>query len=273
MPKATHCHFLVSLLLAGFSFATADAHAGAWTQSKGSGQLITTATHYTTETRYNNSGDRTSQPRYSKNELNFYGEYGAWDGITLGGSAFLTHADDSSDSRSAVADSEWFARFRVLQGTNYVVSIQPMVKLPSPMGDANDRPAIGSRNADAGLSLLAGTNFRLFGRDHYADASAGYRYRFGDPQDQVQLAGTVGISITDALTIMPQLFQTIRVDDSASAGFTQSPRDDYNLTTLQLSALYALNDRDSVQAGGFYNPAGNNVGAGGGVLIAYWKRF
>lgn len=249
--------------------------AGAWTQHKGSGQLILNTLHYTTTERWRNDGLNVPQARYSKTELNPYVEYGVTDWLTLGGSTFIDYLDDSTDTNAGLGDTELFARTRLWQGKRSVFSLQPMVKLPSPMSHPNKTPALGSRSADVGVSAISGTAFPLFGQMHFAEAEAGYRYRFGQQKNQYIFSATLGLRLSDDLMVMPQLFQTIRAEDEVVIGnaFTQSPRDDYDLTKAQLSIVYQLDDVNSIQIGGFKHIAGRNTGAGGGALLSYWRNF
>src|SRR5690606_25548600 len=118
---------------------------------------------------------------------------------------------------------------------------EPLVKLPSPES-GNDLPVIGGRHADAGLGISAGYGFSAYGRNHFTNLDAGYRYRFGQPENQMRYAGTLGVSLSDRWMVMPQLFLTYRTDSPGMATFTQSSGDDFNLVKLQLSALYKVND-------------------------------
>ncbi|MBV8939494.1 MAG: hypothetical protein JO089_06615 [Alphaproteobacteria bacterium] len=245
--------------------------AGAWTQSENQGLVITTAAYYGAGDYFDNGGSRRSQPRYTKEELNPYVEYGLRDGLTLGGNFFIDRLDDTMHTRTGIGDSEIFLRRRLWQEGDYVLSVQPLARLPA-LASSQRQPALGSATPDAAVSLLGGMQFTAFGQTHYAEMDAGYRFRFGPRADQVLLAATLGLRLDPRLTVMPQLFQTFRMG-AGNGSFTESPRDDYTLTTAQLSAVYQLTDADAVQAGAFSHVAGKNTGAGGGVLLAYWRTF
>lgn len=245
------------------------AHAGAWTQAPGKGLLIVSGSYYSSDKRITNQGHKQSQPTYSQYLLNPYLEYGLYDGITLGANLNAQRTHQSSQSNWGIGDSEFFLRYRLLQRGGFVVSAEPMIKLPGIDGD-NDSPKIGSDHPDAGLGLSAGYGW---GQGHFAALDTQYRHRFASPKDQVNLAATVGISVTPQWMILPQAFATLRTASPASAGFTQSSGDDYNLYKLQLSAVYKINAGTSLQLGGFSNIDGKNTGTGEGVLISVWKTF
>lgn len=254
------------------SAIAADAQAGAWTQASGSGVAIVNGSYYSTDKLYNNGGNKQSQATYSKYELNPYLEYGLWDGVTAGANLSLQRAHQSSDSNWGLSDSEFFLRKRLWQGSGFIISAEPMVKLPSPEA-ADSSPKIGGTHPDAGLGLSGGYGFSTGKLNHFAGLDTQYRHRFGRPRDQLRISGTVGISVTERLMIMPQAFLTYRTSNPGTASFTQSSGDDYNLAKLQLSAVYKMSDGVSLQLGGFAHVDGKNVGSGNGVLVAVWKQF
>lgn len=261
-------------VLAGCLFVciSPPAFAGAWTQPESHAFLALTGSYYRTDELYNNRGDTQSQATYSKYELNPYFEYGLWDGVTLGANVLLQRAHQSSDTNWGLSDTELFVRGRLWQKDGFVLSAEPMVKLPSPES-ADDQPRLGGSHPDAGMGLSAGYGFTAWGLNHFADIDAQYRHRFGDPKDQARFAGTLGIRLCERFILMPQVFITQRLDTPTTATFTQSSADDYNLVKLQLSGVYKATDDVSVQVGGFTHQAGKNTGAGSGALFSVWKNF
>ncbi len=266
----------VALLSAIVSLTVSQALAGAWTQEAGKGQLIVTTLYYATDTLYDNSGAKQAQPDYSKYEVSPYFEYGLADGLTVGANLSLQHATQDGTPGNptltnwGLGDSEFFARLRLLQKGALVVSVEPMVKLPTA---EEDQPALGGRHADAGLGLLAGYQFSYAGLDHFIDLGLSYRYRDGTPEDQIKLSATAGFGLTKDLMLMSQAFWTLRADTQSTPAFTQSSNDDYNLLKLQMSLVYKLSESLSVQAGAFSHLDGKNVGGGDGVLFSLWRRF
>jgi hypothetical protein len=260
------------------SLLSANAYAGAWTQSQGTGLAILGGTYYNADHLYNNNGDRRNQPTYSKYELSPYLEYGVTDAITVGTNLSLqrAHQDGAAGSSDqthwGVGDSEFFLRGRLYQHNGFVVAAEPMIKLPSPESSGS-QPKLGGSHPDAGMGLSAGYGFKAYGQNHFADLDTQYRHRFGAPKDQVKIAGTVGVGLSDRWILMPQAFITQRTSSPAVATFTQSSGDDYNEFKLQLSAVYKASDDISIQVGGFSDVDGKNVGEGRGVLVALWKKF
>ncbi|MCE2926355.1 MAG: hypothetical protein LW823_01735 [Rickettsiales bacterium] len=258
--------FITLLLIPSFAFA------GAWTQPAGKGQVIVNTLYYSTDELFNNQGNKVKQARYSKYELNPYFEYGLTDAITAGANLSFQRASQSSATNWGVGDSEFFLRTRLFQSDGLVFSLEPMLKLPSPES-FNERPQLGGRSIDAGLGASLGYGFSAWGQNHFVNIDAGYRHRFNDPKDQIKLAGTLGVSVTDTLMILPQIFATYRVSDPSVVSFTQSSGDDYNLLKGQISVVYRYQDGVSFQLGAFSHLDGKNVGSGDGVLFSVWKSF
>jgi hypothetical protein len=261
--------------IAATTLATA-AYASAWTQDQGNGQAILSASYYGADQYWDNGGNKQSQPSYSKYELNPYLEYGLSDGLTIGTNFYLQHLyqDTGSGSHSSwgLGDSEFFLRKRLINQDGYALAIEPLIKLPSPE-PGSETPRIGSATPDAALGLSGGKTFSAYGFTHFVDIDTMYRHRFGAPNDQINISGTLGINVAPRWTIMPQTFLTFRTDSRPTAAFTESPSDDYNLVRLQLSGLYKLSDQTSLQLGAFYDVDGKNVGLGRGVLLALWRNF
>lgn len=215
---------------------------------------------------------------YRKYELNPYIEYGLSDRLTVGANIFLDKVSQydttSSQNRTnlGIGDSEFFARSQIWKKDGLVFSAEPMIKLPSP-DSRSDSPQIGSDKFEAGLSFSGGYGFKAWELDHFIDISTGYRHRFGTPHDQFKLSATAGFSVTKQIVITTQLFSTLRTDKSASPAFTQSSIDDYDLTKLQISAAYKIDDKLSLQLGVFDHIYGRNVGSGGGTIFSVNKVF
>lgn len=267
--------YLLFILMAALA---APASAGPWLQPKGQGQLINTALYYSTDYYYDNQRQRRPQPRFTKWQLNPYAEYGLTDRVTVGVNAFLDSvmteapAAGMQGDNTGLSDTEFFTRFRLAQWEGGVLSAQPLIKLPS-LYATGGLPRSGTEEFDAELRLMAGHGVSLWGQSHYSALEVAYRSRFGEPGDQFRADFTLGVRPDGQWLLLPQLFTTWRIDAPAAAGFTQSGQDDYDLVKAQFSAVYQLTDEWALQAGGFQHLYARNTGAGGGALVALWKRF
>lgn len=250
---------------------TGVAHAGAWTQKEGEALLITNFSYYSASEFFDNSGRKQPLTDYSKYELNPYLEYGLRDDVTVGANIFVDRASQNS-SNWGIGDSEFFIRKRLWQKNGFVFSAEPMIKFPS-LANHSSQPQIGSRNYDTGLTFSSGYGFQAWGLDHFVDLDAGYRYRFGTPNNQLKFSAIAGFSLSKKSMVLAQVFNTSRLASSPDPTFTQSPADDYNLTKLQISTIYKMDDKLSLQIGAFSDIYGRNTGAGDGATFAISKKF
>ena len=254
-----------------FCLVSGIAYAGAWTQKSGKGLFINNFSYYSTNKYFDNSGKKQSIADYQKYEMNPYIEYGLRDDITIGANLFLQHAIQQGNN-TGIGDSELFARYRLWQGNGAVFSVEPMLKLPS-LGSEFSQPKIGSKNFDAGLTFSGGYGFKAWELDHFINLDVGYRHRFGTPDDQLKFTTTAGFSLSQKTILLTQVFTTTRFASHDNHLFTQSSGDDYNLNKLQISSIYKLDDKISLQVGAFTNISGRNVGNGSGVNFAIYKVF
>lgn len=253
-----------------------DAYAGAWTQEKGRGQFVLNQTFYYANAYYDNNGKLRPKLLYRKYDLNPYVEYGLLDSVTVGGSLSLQYVQQELFGGRmysyGLGDSEFFTRLRLVRHGDFVFSAEPLVKLPSPQ--SSDRfPRLGSAYPDAALGAYAGYGFGSRYRPHFADLYLGYRWRFGEPHDQIRATATLGYSFSQRWMVMPQIFIIKRREAPPLSRFTQSAGDDYTLGKTQLSVVYKMNTGMSAQAGLFIHDAGTNTGAGGGMVVSLWRNF
>lgn len=252
------------------------AQAAAWTQEAGKGQLIVNAAYYSASHFFTQAGQRVSQRNYSRYEVSPYFEYGLADGWTLGGKTFLQQAQQDvrggTQHNAGLGESELFLRRRLVQSGDFVLSAEPMVKLPSPDG-RDDTPLLGGPRPDVGMGLSGGYSFLLLERWHFANLDAQYRHRLGPQEDQVRLAATLGVHMGGKWRLLPQAFATLRTRKGRATGFTASNADDYDQLRLQFSTVYRYRDDLSFQLGVFGDVAGANTTAGRGILVSVWKNF
>ena len=252
--------------------------ASAWLQKPGQTQIIIITSYYQADNFFDDHGTLQPQATYRKAEVNPYLEYGLTPRWALGANLSLqavSQNDPNTGSpltNAALGDSEWFARYQLWKNDRAVIGLRPFIKLPG-IDDSIDVPTIASTHPDAGLAVAAGYSFTLYGLPAFADGELGYRYRFGEPHDQLTLAPTFGIRPHEKWLLLSQVFSTWRMDSEPAATFTDSPRNDYDLLKAQMSAVYQFDTSYSLQGGFFYNIAGKNTGGGGGMILGVWRQF
>lgn len=249
------------------------AFAGAWVQDAGKGLLIVNARHSRSDTFVDHRGQRFPSPDYAKWELNPYAEYGLDALTTVGGSVFLTHVhQDTAGSATGLGDSEWFVRRQLWKQRAFVLSVQPMLALPSPMHGA-EPPTIGSDTAAYELRLQGGMSYSVGGMPAYLDLEAGYRHRDGAPDDQWRMEATTGVDVSERWQFIAQANAILPTSDIAAAAGDIDDANDSEQVTAQLSAVYRINARSAAQLGLTRDLHARNTGDGAGVMAAFWYRF
>lgn len=256
------------------------AFAGAWTQAEDGLLYVNTLAFYTSDAYLDLDGNKTSQPNFNKAESNHYIEYGWQDEWTIGANLFLQYLQQESTTTSGsvtythwvdnagIGDTELFTRYRLKQGAHYVLSLQPLIKLPS-YYTKDPLPKGGSDSFDAELSLQAGYSFELWDNHHYLDTRIGYRHRFDNAlRDQWKLDIKAGISIAPQWQFIPAIYTTLSHDMPNTATFTESGQNDYHLLKLESSVLYEYSNNLYLQFGGFAHIAGRNTGQGHGLMLS-----
>ena len=264
-------------------------YAGAWTVTPGKWKRYHDITYYNTDYYYDDAGNRQNQDRYLKFEIGSRAEYGLQDGLTFGASSQLAAVKGSqsfeiltSSSRFSnitvtlrqwnvgLADPKFYLRKRLWQDDASVLSAQATLKTPSIFHYRN-LPRSGSDKFSYEARLLAGHNFEWLEGWHYANLEAAYELRPHNDGDLFHLDATTGLNFDDSFTLLPQLFTTWRMDDSANR-FTQTSNDSYDLVKGQLSAVIPLTREFSLQAGAAHHLYGRNTGGGTSVTLSLWAK-
>lgn len=252
---------------------SAQAHAGAWTQSRGDGLFIGQATYFTSKHYFDFDGEKVRQPAFRKFELQPYAEYGVCDWLTVGGSAYVQSVDQSGHYNAGIGDPELFARTRLFNFKNGdVLSVQPLIKLPSYYVD-DDMPRGGSRSTDFELSALYGHNWKLFGFKGYSDTRLGYRIRGRGLSSQYRFDQAWGVNITDNFLLIPAVRSVITAEYDDLATFREDGEQDYDLAKIELTALYKYDEKRWIHATVFDHVAGAFTGDGRGISIGFAEPF
>lgn len=272
--------------------ATSPGLAGAWNQKQGKGEVIHSINYYNTSSFTDENGDRQSQETYHKVEDSLYVEYGLNEAITLGitprlqyvwqdqpftrtfgsGPGKITVTGTTAESNFNLADTDFFARFRLWHDEASTFAIQPLVKLPG-LYDENDTLPLGQGQVDIELRALFGHNFYQQGLDLFSTYELAYRHRLDDPNDEIRFAQALGWNATQNWLLLGELFGTFSLGDESPNLFDPGNPADYDLVKWQLSAVYQISDNYRIQFGGFQHIYARNTGNGGGVLVALWHNF
>lgn len=245
--------------------------AGAWLQEEGRILLSTQAIYYSTDRYFNAGGNLTPQQHFSKAEFNLYGEMGWRDNVTLGTNLFLNRVRQAGEENAGISDAEFFARLRLWQAGGSVLSLQPLVKLPSYYQNAGT-PRGGSESFDTELSLLFGHSFSLLSTQDFIDARIGYRERSRGLNGQWRTDLSYGTQLTDSWQLIASA-RNVTSADLQSETFRNDGELDYDLGKAEFTAIYTIDPWRSWHATYFGHVSGRQTGSGQGVMLGLTQRF
>jgi protein XagA len=260
----------------GAWFFIAPAQA-AWLQTKGEGLIISSLSSYHSDARFDSFGLRSDGRGYDKQELSVYGVYGLTEKLTLGAqpSFFRLRATNANrvghEGMRGLSQVELFVRTSLVAADYWILSGQALLKLPGPR--AVDRePLLENASRDAEVRLLLGRSGRLARRflnlEYFSSIEAAYRARYRRSADQWRADAAFGVRPLQNYQIIVQSFNILS---------SRSPDDSdptaYDLFKAQVSVVRDLPYGMAVQAGGYSEYAGRNIGAGKALFMAVWYRF
>ena len=258
------------LLGFGLFIAPTAAFAGAWTLDAGTGQAALIGTLSRASEIFDWKGNVTGAPRYTKFELQGLLEYGATDRLTMMFLPGLQHVDidmPGNPSRTGLGYTEFGGRYQLLSGANWVFSGQATARVPGTF-DTGNPAAIGYTGLETDIRALFGYSFSVAGMPAFIDLQVAQRFRFSGPPDEFRFDATFGVRPAPNWLLLAQVFNVIS-EGAGEAPFSTS----YNYHKLQLSVVYDLTPRWSLQFGGFTTFAGRNALQENGAVLGSWYKF
>ena len=239
------------------------AFAGAWTLPQGQGQIIQSWFGWLGWGSPIRDGGRED-----KVESQTYVQYGVTDRLTaLGALSVERYAMSAPRDKYVGLDTTGAGlRARLWSDDAWTYALEATAFY----GGASDasRPAqAGGAGPAADMRALVGHNLTLWGRNAFFDAEAGYRLRTHGPPDEWRADLTLGVDLTPRVQILGQAFNAI----SQGAGTGGFPAWEEHKGALSL--VYALDDKWSLQIGGFSTIWRRNAVSEYGALIAVWRKF
>jgi hypothetical protein len=260
---AVPSRFLAALMVA---LAPCAAHAGAWTEPQGEGLVIETLSGWGgAGAPYGGS----ASPSESKIGSQTYAEYGVTDGFTVFGEATVDRYALSAPSKDTFTGLDYSGggvRMRAWSNDAWVFSLEASA-YASGAHDVSRSAQAGNTGPEADARALLGHNLILFGAPAFLDVQAGYRVRTEGPPDEFHADVTLGVSWTKRAQILAQVFNTVS-NGAGGPGFSA-----FESHIGQLSLVYALNDKWSMQVGGFSTLYRRQTNSEYGGLVAVWRKF
>lgn len=263
--------------------------AGAYLQRPGEGLIILTTGFATADKAYDAHGKLVSARAYSKFETRAYVEYGLIEPLTLvAESSYLRFRGSPRErgledieilKQEALAGAplvlpelqrphyyglgaSWLgARLRLFEWGPTVLSVQGSLRAAAAPArkyvDQRERLQLDAR-------LQGAVPIQLFGIGGFGEAQLGYRSD-GQSGGEIRADITYGIRPLDPILLLAQSF-TVVAPANFGATFMASQK-------FQLSVVYDVTQRVSVQIGALAAVRGVNESAERGLVSAVWYRF
>jgi len=244
-----------ALALIALILSACAAFANPWLKAAGDGEFVSTL-------RLIRSVDGFTADPTSDGALDLRAEYGATDSVTLIMDAEVRAADSPSNARLEYGRGG--ARIALFRWDSGVVSFEGEAGTGA-VRAVNGQPFFSSLHAMGEARVLVGQDFTLWGDHAWLSVEAGWRRRGGPPADEALADVTWGIAPRDDLFVMLQSFAIVSAND-ATDGYRA-----YTSDKMQLSLVYALGPRLSVQAGAIASVHGDDAGDAGGVAALWWR--
>jgi hypothetical protein len=260
---------VVLLALLGIAATPHAAVAGAFTLKPGEVKAFLTGYVMSGDEYFDRKSKRRSRGRYEKRELQVFVEYGALDGLTLFGSTALQQIearDGGVHDREGLGRSEAGARARLWSQEGWILAAQASAIVAGAKG--SNLAAIGETDDQADVRGLVARSFEAFGKPAFLDIGAGYRWRSGDPADEVRIDVTFGVRPVERLLLLVQSFNQI------GTGRWKGPYElKQRIHKLQGAAIFDLNDTWSIFAAAFFTPIGQDCLDERGATVGIGLRF
>lgn len=248
------------------------AFAGAWTQPEGKGMLALSSTYYNSDEFYDDVGNLRSQSHYQKHEVSAYGEWGASDSITLGANLFANHVEQQGKHNYTLSNSEFFSRLRLYKDNERVISMQPLLKLPS-YAYRGRTPQSGSETYDAEIAALYGESVHILSDRDFIDATIALRTRSHGRSSLWRTETKYGVGIAEQWLLIAGLYTTHSFSIDTPTTFREGGDYDYDLTKAEVNLLYSPANNRYWQVSYFSHIDGIQAGAGDGLSLTYGMRF
>ncbi len=274
-----HIFSLAIALLLVMAGSTAS-FAGAWTAGKGALYEKFAFNYYYAHESFTSSGSRGTTPnsgKFSDYDLSNYQEYGLLDNLTLLNSLtykWLENDNNTADSKGyGLGDVELGLRYKLLDhDTIGIIATQLIVKIPGPYSITDSLP-LGNGQVDTELRLLYGRSlYRWF--PGYGNLEIGYRFRAGDPSDELRYLVELGGDITQKLFARVKLDGTFSIDNGNKSDGNGNPTatNNFDLGKLDLTVGYKITPTWGVELS--YRPDiyGQNTAAGANYSLALFYK-
>lgn len=248
------------------------AFAGAWPMEEGRVQVISSVAFDSAERGFDDRGAASLDADFDKIEGSAFMEWGATERLTLLAQPVVQKVSMRPPEGGAVEEATGFAssqigvRYLLGEAWGGVVSVQGALVAPGAVENVINA-GLGEGGGAGDFRLLAGRGWGGERRGLWLDGQAGFRMRFDEYPEETRLDATLGVRASPEWMLMAQSFSVWREEES-SIDLPES-----RSHKAQLSIVRRIDERWSVQVGGFGAYAGRNVVEERAGFVAVWRRF
>lgn len=257
----------IALITGQFLASSCPASAGAWTVRKHHWQVFNATTLSSATAIFASNGRAATPTKFHKYLVQNIVEYGLTNGITLFATPDFVTVSSRTGSLAPIAarGSSVEAGARVLLLAHIgQLSLQSSYKAAGPFDLSNSVNHDPAQQVE--LRLLYGTNFKLIGKDGFADIQAGERWISRQRPNETPIDLTAGYWFRSNTMVMAQSFNVV------SGGDARPPFTYYRSHKVELSLVERLSRHWLLQLGAFVSPAGQNALDEKGLSLVLWTQ-
>lgn len=260
---------LAIVALSGFAIAAPSVQAGAWTQKPGGGYQKLAFNYFTSDESFGTPAPGFEQ--FDDLNLNYYGEFGVLEGLTL----FTSAVGKSLESRSGgetfsttgIGDLDLGLRYNLVNA-DYQLSTSLLFKAPYFYGE-NDEVPLGNGQEDFESRLLFGKGFGPWG---YIGIELGYRFRLGAPADEFRYLLEYGFKVLESGYLRAKLDGIQGIGNGRSVGDSTSGNPllnfEFNIGKLETTAGWWITPKFAAEFTATNNLYGENTLKGVNYMFA-----
>ncbi|MEI8355927.1 MAG: hypothetical protein WCG31_07565 [Deltaproteobacteria bacterium] len=276
MKKLVQRSLLAALLITASATAS---FAGAWTAKQNTFYEKLAFNYYYSHETFNKTGNRggtADNGKFKDYNISNYFEYGLTNDLTVINSLaykWLDNDNDLSHSKAyGLGDVDLGLRYKLMDNNIGIFSTQALVKIPGAY-DRNDPLPLGNGQFDGEFRLLYGRSlYPLI--PAYGNVEIGYRWRAGDPSDELRYLIEFGVDLTKDLYGRLKLDGIFSMDNGNKFGNDGNPTttNNFDLGKLEITVGYKVTPAWGVEAA--YTPAlyGQNTAAGATYSMALFYK-
>ena len=232
-------------------------YAGAWSQEKGASYHRLAGNYYFADKEFDTDGDSqsmTDNGEFTEYNLNYYGEYGILNTLTVFGSFYYKDIERDDDywnyQTNGVGDVDLGLRYQFYSGKPGVFSLQGLVKIPA-FYDEDDAMPLGNGQYDYELRLMYGRSLWPV-IPGYMNLEVGYRWRDEEPSDEFRYLVEIGSDLGKKFYTRAKLDALVSMDntDNQTDEFGNPTSTlEYDLAKLEMTLGFRLTSTLGLELG------------------------